>query len=282
MKILFLLLLLGVRAHASEKEECQIALIEESAGNSIVVSADGKKTEVNEGLTLSLGDLLVTGNDAWVDLRLCDGTGLRVGEKAKFYFEGVGDKGDSLFSWAFSLVRGSLFATVTGDGKGDRVKFRVRTPSAALGVRGTEFVIDADDAPEKETRLHTVEGEVLMGRAGDFDKLGELRGAALSENFEPVSKEKMSRIRKGEGRAQPAADFKLGDFRKARKNFFERKLQKKDRQQLRGQFQAAHQKSQKIQKQRGLFERPRAKIEARMNKRRPKGAVNKIRRRKNL
>ncbi len=255
---------------AADTSECRIALVEDSGGASIVVTAEGSKAPLENGKPLALGDLLSTGSDAWVDLRLCDGSVLRIGENSRFYFEGVTGDSEDLLSWAFRLVQGSVYAAVTGTNSGQRVKLRVRTVSAALGVRGTEFVVDTD--AEKATTLHTFGGEVLMGGAGDFDKLSELHGAELTAKFEAVGKEQVSSIHRGEMRPARAASFKIGEFRNARKAFFGRALKKSSPSELRAKFGGAHRRFLDDRAKRGLFERSRGKLEEHLDKKPRTGA----------
>ncbi|HEY8279677.1 MAG TPA: FecR domain-containing protein [Bdellovibrionota bacterium] len=265
MKTLLLLALLLPIPHAfaeegdepDEQADCQLALVEDMGGGIELVSSDGKSAPLEKGQGVELGELLKTGPAAWVDLRLCDGSGLRVGENSKFYYEGAPAKDESFLTWAFRLVDGSVFGTVVGDGKSERVKLRVRTPTAALGVRGTEFVVESTG--EGETSLHTLEGEVLMGSAGDFDSMAELRGKELDRKFERVGLEKMSRIAKGERRARRAERFKLDEFRAKRSHFFERRIQRQKAREIRQHFREAR-------KKRNLFRRQHMQLENRMQR----------------
>jgi hypothetical protein len=275
------LLLLSLQAPAradtapadEQREQCQLAIAEDVNGSIDVVSTDGSKAELVKDGAVQPGDLVRTGAGSWADLRLCDGTGLRVGENSKFYYEGADNERESFAAWAFRLVRGSLRAAVVSSGNGDRVKLRVRTASASLGVRGTEFVVDSDDAGDWETSLHTLEGEVLMGPEADFDKLARLRGAALTQEFEPVGQEKMSVIHRNEARPLRAAMFKLWEFRAARRGLLNRPLPKRGWTEIRGRFREVHQKLKKRRLERGLFERPREKIEEKVQEARPDRAL---------
>jgi hypothetical protein len=251
-------------ALADDRSECEVALVEATSGKVELIGADGHEADLEAGQAVERGDLVSTGAGAWADLRLCDGSGLRVGESSKFYYESAESADDGFLSWAFHLVKGTLRAAVVGEGNGERVKLRVRTPTASLGVRGTELVIDADDSGEGETSLHTLEGEVLMGPASDFDKLGQLRGAELTRRFEPVGREKMSRIRRNEARPRRATAFRLEEFRARRQGLLGRPLPKMRWEQLRGRFQKARQGLRERRASRGLFERPREKIEERV------------------
>lgn len=195
---------------------------------------------LDEESTLSIGDTVVTGKSAWVELRLCDGSAIKVGEKTKFKFEDSAKESDSFTGWAFSLLKGSLLAAIQGEEKSDKVKLRVRTPTASIGVRGTEFMVESDDA--EGTSLHTLEGEVLMGTPEDYEQLRELKGPALAEKFEAVPKERMSRIARGEMRPVKAMAFRVAELRQKRVNFFERKLAVLNRPEAMKRMAVARQK----------------------------------------
>lgn len=263
----------SVYADDEQRQQCQLAVVEDLAGTADLVSPDGSLSPLTKDAPVQPGDLVRTGADAWADLRLCDGSGLRVGENSKFYYEGADNERESFAAWAFRLVRGSLRAAVVSSETSDRVKLRIRTPSAAMGVRGTEFVVDAEEAGDRGTTLHTMEGEVLMGADSDFDKLGQLHGAALTQAFEPVGTEKMSVIHAHEGRPLHAAAFKLWEFRAERRRLLDRALPKRSWPELRDRFQAVHQRLKKKRQERGLFERPREKIEEKVQEGRPDRAL---------
>lgn len=221
---LLLLVLLPISALA---EDCELIVAENAEGASITIAADGAKAELEIGDGIGTGESIATGKSAWVDLRLCDGSGLRVGESSKFKFETAAKAEEGFTGWAFELIKGSLLALVEGEEKKETVKMRVRTKFASIGVRGTEFLVETDET--EGTNVHTVEGEVLMGAASDFEPLGTLRGEALQGRFEAVAKESMSRIAKGEARPRKAAHFALAEFRQLRQPFFQRRIARVER-----------------------------------------------------
>jgi hypothetical protein len=226
-------------------EECDLLPVESEEGASIIVAADGAKSELEVGDALGVGERIATGEGAWVDLRLCDGSGLRIGEHSKLAFEEAARPEEGYVGWAFELIKGSVLAVVQGEEKSERVKMRVRTPSAALGVRGTEFLVETDAT--EGTSLHTTEGEVLMGPASDFGKLASLRGRELGKQFQSVARESMSRIAKGEARPRAARKFQLAELRRARKPFFQRAIARMQKGEARAGIEKARAKRRERQ-----------------------------------
>lgn len=255
----FFLLLHTSLLSAAEPADCSSILVENAEGASIVISAAGEKAELEIDQLIGKGDSIATGKDAWVDLRLCDGSGLRVGERSKTTFEEALSRNEGgLVAWAFDLLKGSLLATIQGDEKSEQVKMRIRTPSAAVGVRGTEFLVDAEDGGD--TVVHTMEGEVLLGKRDDYEALARPGFAKFQERFEAIRKERMSRIAKGEERPRKASEFKPGEFQERRQNFFRQRLERVEPSKIRERLQKARERIQEKRERRQ--DRPSAQIPA--------------------
>ena len=99
---------------------------------------------VQSGLTVQVGDTFRTGPDGAVALALADDTLLSVGPDSElqvtaFSFDSTTQDGNLLAS----VWRGTV-AFVTGlIGKKAPENARVQTRTVVLGVRGTEFIVDA-------------------------------------------------------------------------------------------------------------------------------------------
>lgn len=253
----FSLLLLSSLSLASEPDDCSALLVEDAEGASIVIGATGEKTELEIDQSIARGDSVATGREAWVDLRLCDGSGLRVGERTKITFEEALSRNEGGFvAWAFELLKGSLLATVQGDNSPAQVKMRVRTPTAAVGVRGTEFLVDAEDGGD--TVVHTMEGEVLMGKREDYEALGKPGLANFQERFEAVRKEKFSRVSRGDARPAKAREFRPQELREKRREHFQRILERRKPDAVREGMQKARERIQLRRERRQ--QRPSAKV----------------------
>ncbi len=123
------------------------------AGTGMVKSVKGDVTIKREGTTLNakpgsllqVSDTIVTGPDSTVGITLEDGTLLSAGPNSslalnKFLFDSTTNKGildATLKQGTLAVVSGKLSKTSP-----DAVTYR--TPTTILGVRGTEFVIEAE------------------------------------------------------------------------------------------------------------------------------------------
>ncbi|HWA38743.1 MAG TPA: FecR domain-containing protein [Burkholderiales bacterium] len=110
-------------------------------GEVSIVGRDGARRVAQRDDSLREGDSIVTGTDALAQLRLRDGSlfSVRAETEAKldeFRFTGREDRSAS---FAMSIVRGG-FRTITGlIGQLNRSGYRISTPSATIGIRGTHF-----------------------------------------------------------------------------------------------------------------------------------------------
>ena len=248
-------------ARADERLECQLLLSEGAKGKVEVESPKGARDTFNEYQQLQPGDSIETGLESTVDLRLCDGSVFRLSENSRLRYSAVDFERVNFASWDFELSRGSLRAIVVGDGKGERAKLRIRTPVAVVGVKGTEFVLDVEDTGGRETALHTLEGEVLFGRAEDYERMAKLRGEELKRAFVNVSSETLSVLRANEKSILKPALFKLWEFRAERRMLFGKELSRKAWNEIRPSFQRSLVILKSSRQNRGLFQRAHEKIE---------------------
>ena len=117
--------------------------IKDTKGTATIERGD-KKIAAKPGLKVLVSDVVTTGADSSVGITLNDGTLLSAGQNStltlnKFAFDSTTTKGvlDA------SLKRGTL-AVVSGKlSKSSPDAVTYRTPTSILGVRGTEFVLEA-------------------------------------------------------------------------------------------------------------------------------------------
>lgn len=167
----------------------------ESIGTVSVVSGDvswtrnGVPVQLQRGDALAAGDVVVTGTGARVVLRMNDGSAVTLGAVTNFriaewrYTAGA-DNNSALFELtegAFRFVTG----LITRQQNPDLV---VRTPSAAIGIRGTDFwggyldpgtldvlLVDGEHALE----IRNAKGSALIHEAG--------YGVTVSKNAAPTA-----------------------------------------------------------------------------------------------
>ncbi|MBL8519714.1 MAG: FecR domain-containing protein [Betaproteobacteria bacterium] len=149
----------------------RIALLE---GDVTIFDASKKKRAVRVSDHLSEGESIVTGKDGELHLEMEDGGFLSVRPNTKMRIVKYQAKGEDSDSAIFGLLQGS-FRSVTGWlGKYNRANYTVRTPTATVGVRGTDhepYVIPAGSTegdPGTYDRVHAG-GTYIKNAAGRTD-----------------------------------------------------------------------------------------------------------------
>jgi hypothetical protein len=139
-----LLLVVGACLIASATAT-EIGQIKVSKGQ-VSVERNGQAYPGNVGLRLERSDILTTGPDGAVGITMSDNSLLSAGPNSilsldRYEFDAITNQG----RFDAQLKKGSL-AVISGRiAKQAPDAMTVRTPAAILGVRGTEFVVTAND-----------------------------------------------------------------------------------------------------------------------------------------
>lgn len=138
----------------------------------VVMKVKGKVTKLNPGASkaslVKLGDKLfedssiVTGARSFIRIQFIDKTRLSLGPKSKIVVTQIKTTSGSVIS----LLKGRARTKVTPSKDSGKNKFFIKTRTAALGVRGTDFqtIYNPDN---KVTNLLTYKGKVAMANLKD-------------------------------------------------------------------------------------------------------------------
>lgn len=122
----------------------------------VVATLGADKRDLQEGWRVHRDELLETGNEAQAELRLDDQTKLALGPNAGLKLdEFVIGKSGGVTTIGVNFLKGT-FRFITGSEK--KEAYRIETPSATIGVRGTVFDVYVDGTGDTLILLH--EGEV--------------------------------------------------------------------------------------------------------------------------
>jgi hypothetical protein len=127
-------------AHAADIGQVKIAK------GQVTIERGGQTLPATTGARLQSGDVLKTGADGSVGITMTDNSLLSAGPNSvvsldRYEFDSTTSQGQ----FDTTLTKGSL-AVISGRiAKQSPVAMTVRTPSSILGIRGTEFVVSADD-----------------------------------------------------------------------------------------------------------------------------------------
>ncbi len=117
-------------------------------GQAFVVSPDGERDALTKGETVESGDKVVTSVNGRVQLRMADGGLLAISPNSEFLIEdfnyaagqGAERVASNNESRSFYVLLKGGFRSITGAiGKEDKAAYRVRTPVATIGIRGTDY-----------------------------------------------------------------------------------------------------------------------------------------------
>ncbi|MCE5262842.1 MAG: FecR domain-containing protein [Deltaproteobacteria bacterium] len=114
------------------------------AKGTVMIERGGQTLNASAGMPVLIGDRITTGEESSIGITLRDNTLLSAGPKStlllnSFAFKEMTHDG----TLDASLKRGTLSVVSGKLSKNPSNSVKFRTPAAILGVRGTEFVIDA-------------------------------------------------------------------------------------------------------------------------------------------
>jgi hypothetical protein len=133
---------------AAPVAEPQAGFMKSVRGSVQLLSAAGAPRDAKPGDALSAVDRIVTGPDSSAAVVLRDDTTLVVGPSSRldlkeFHFNATTHEGGVLVS----LLRGSMRMITGLIGKTNSDAIRVETQTATIGIRGTDFIVQADGQP---------------------------------------------------------------------------------------------------------------------------------------
>jgi hypothetical protein len=132
----------------------------------VFVEREGVQSKVFKGFKLESSDIITTDKRSKAQLLFEDKTVIRVGRGSKFIIEDYLYKKDSSDSRAKFKVANGFFSAVTGQvGKLSRDNFKLKTKTATIGIRGTQFQGTVSDEAEEIACLH---GEIFIETAGNM------------------------------------------------------------------------------------------------------------------
>ena len=178
------------------------------AGDASILSGDGKSRVPGQGAPVNQGDTAITGKDGQIDIRFSDESVVQLRPRSQFRVDEYvyGGKQDSNAKSFFSLLRGSM-RTITGMiGKLYKPAYAVITPSATIGIRGTEYSATV----EKGLHVSVEHGEIsLTNRAGSFAVSEGQSAFVPNQNSVPQYLQSGGDSRHGGARNQPSGNTQI-------------------------------------------------------------------------
>lgn len=155
------------------------AKVDFTIGGATATGADGKSRPLQKGSDIFVGDLVDTGKGR-VQLRFLDGAQMALQPDTNFRVEEFrfAQKGEGSDNVVMNLIKGGM-RTITGViGRSNRAAYALKTPSATIGIRGTEFTAEMRES----LRAFCVQGLIFLGNGGGGLLLASGQGAFV-QNF---------------------------------------------------------------------------------------------------
>lgn len=134
--LLLIAALIATGAHAADAGRVKVVK------GTVQVEREGKSFAATVGMPVRVGDVITTGAGGSVGITFQDDSLLSIGPDSvlsvdRFVFDNTTHKGE----FETSLKRGTLAAVSGKLVKEQPESMRVKTPTAIMGVRGTEFAV---------------------------------------------------------------------------------------------------------------------------------------------
>lgn len=141
-----------------------------ASGSIKAIGSDGKTRDLSRRSPVYSGDRLLTARSANAQVKFTDGAIVALKPSTELSVDEYAYEEGGLQKAFMSLVKGG-FRTLTGAiGKTDQADYRVTTPVATIGIRGTLYDLDFD--PETGLGMAAWEGGIRACRGSDCVNLG--------------------------------------------------------------------------------------------------------------
>ena len=126
-----------------------------------LLGADGSSRAVDRGTAIRVGDRIETQAGGHVHLRFVDGGRLSIRPASSLQVEDYShsDRSPQTGSIKFKLDEGVVRSITGAWGEAARDRFRLNTPVAAIGVKGTDFVVKSDG---EKTSASVFTGAIML------------------------------------------------------------------------------------------------------------------------
>jgi hypothetical protein len=140
-----LMIVLAAIGFSGIAQAADIGLVKVSKG-SVQIQRDGARLPAGVGAGLRTADVIVTGADSSAGITFTDNSLVSIGPNSVFAIEKYRfDTTTHAGEFQGNLRQGRLAAASGKMVKQSPESMKIRTPSAIMGVRGTDFVVQVDE-----------------------------------------------------------------------------------------------------------------------------------------
>ena len=149
-------------AQSSPSAVGQVSLL---IGAADVVHADGAREPLRRGAAILVGDRVETSANGHVHVRFIDNAAVSVRPESVLEVQAYrfDAKNPAVNEVRFNVEHGTARSISGAATEVDKTRFRLNTPIAAIGVRGTDFIVQADAVGMRAT---VSDGAIVVGALG--------------------------------------------------------------------------------------------------------------------
>lgn len=169
--ILTLSFIIFAFAFAGEKGK-KVAIVKIKKGKAVVISANGDKLDIKKGQWIEQGAVIKTEAGSSVKLSFIDKSTVNIGPRSEMKIE----KFSKNEAGVLNVISGKIRSRVTKDYlnmEKNKSKLFVRSKSAVMGIRGTDFVFSTSRKTGASTAI-LFEGSVVFNKIGKSNKHSDL------------------------------------------------------------------------------------------------------------
>ncbi|MEK7811392.1 MAG: FecR domain-containing protein [Pseudomonadota bacterium] len=166
--------------------------VDDVDGSAVLSSVTGVTTALSVGTRIYVGQSITTANDGEVHIVTTDSALLALRPNSNFRVERYQAKGEETDEITFSLLKGALRSISGWIAKRNPAAYKLHTPTATIGVRGTDhetYILETSEGDDQPGTYDTVyEGMTVMrSERGDTEvRPGESAYAARDAEHAPV------------------------------------------------------------------------------------------------
>lgn len=166
LSIIAAFLLMGVGAINAFAAGQGVGEVIFQVGDAVSIDAAGKHRALAKGDTLSIGQTLETGGNGHLHLRMIDNAFVSLRPNTRFRIEDYHyDSRDSASNRVKFMLEKGIARSITGSaGQANKRIYRLNTPVAAIGIRGTDYVVHV--LPDV-ARVSVNSGAIVMAPFGN-------------------------------------------------------------------------------------------------------------------
>lgn len=172
-----------------------------ASGGAALESADGSSKALTKGMEVNQGDTILTGQGR-AQVKFSDNSYVSFQPNTQFKIEeyNFNGKQDGTEKGFFKLVQGGLRVITGLVGRENRPNYRLSTPVATIGIRGSYFLAEFKDS----LKTHVGHGSIFVFNEQGNIILFEGQGAVVAPGVAPTySDEQLNLGAKGPEGAQP-------------------------------------------------------------------------------